>query len=335
MADFFTARPRLLLLCLALLVAACGLVSLTTGAAPVKLGAGFLDLLNGRESLDALVIGDIRLPRTLLALIIGAVLGLSGAALQGMLRNPLAEPGIIGTSNCAALGAVLVFYFGLHHVSNWALPIGGLVGALASVVIIFGLAGKQKSLVSLILAGIAINALGGALISLALNFAPNPYAMQEILFWLLGSVSNRSMQDVYLLLPFAAASTALVLYCGRLLDALTLGEETARSLGLAIDKLRWLLILGIALGVGAAVSIAGAIGFVGLVVPHVLRPFVGFKPRRLLAASALGGACLLTAADILVQVLSQAGELKLGVITALLGAPFFLYLIFNSRSHWS
>lgn len=335
MADFFTDRPRTLLAALALLCAAAALLSLATGAAPIKLWQGLADLIFGRESLDAMVIGDIRLPRTALALVIGAILGLSGAALQGLLRNPLAEPGIIGTSNCAALGAVLVFYFGLHHASAWALPIGGLIGALVSVVIIFALAGKQRSLVSLILAGIAINALGGALISLALNFAPNPYAMQEILFWLLGSVSNRSMQDVYLLLPFAAACAALIFYCGRLLDALTLGEETARSLGLPLDSMRWLLILGIALGVGAAVSIAGAIGFVGLVVPHVLRPLVGYKPRRLLAASALGGALLLLAADVLVQLLSQAGELKLGVITALIGAPFFLYLIFNSRSHWS
>lgn len=335
MTDFFSRYPHWLnVSLLALLLVLFGW-ALHAGSAEVSVAKGLHDYFRGLTSLEALVVGEVRLPRALLALTIGAILGLAGAALQGLLRNPLAEPGIIGVSNCAALGAVLVFYFGLHHVSPWALPAGGMLGALLSVVLIFLLAGRQRSLVSLILAGIAVNALGGALISLALNFAPNPYAMQEILFWLLGSVSNRSMHDFYLLLPFALSGCALILYCGRLLDALTLGEETAQSLGFPLTRLRWLLVVGIALAVGGAVSVSGAIGFVGLVVPHLLRPLVGYQPRRLLPVSALGGAALLLASDMLVVALSQAGELKLGVITALIGGPFFLYLVFNSRSHWS
>ncbi len=307
-------------------------LALVVGPIDINIYAAMRDLFANKPTVASLILFDIRLPRALLAMLIGATLGLAGAALQGLLRNPLAEPGIIGVSNCAALGAVLVFYFGYSNTNWFALPLGGLFGALVSVVIIFVLIGKSKSVITLILAGVAINAIGGALIALALNFAPNPYAMQEIVFWLLGSVANRSINELLVALPFMLVGWLAILYCGRFLNALTLGEETALSMGFEVNRLRWILVIGVAASVGAAVSVAGNIGFVGLVVPHLIRPFVGFEPRRLLLASALGGAVLLLLADITVQLLSAGGELKLGVITSLVGGPFFLFLILKTRN---
>lgn len=327
-------RGRFLWSGLVLFVVLTFLLSLHMGPAHIDLAAAIRDSWHLHLSVDRLIFIDLRLPRALLAALIGATLGLSGAALQGLLRNPLAEPGIVGVSNCAALGAVIVFYFGLVKFGWFVLPLGGLAGAFLSVVCVFLLAGKQRNVVSLVLAGIAVNAIAGALIALALNFAPNPYAMQEILFWLLGSVSNRSMQDVWMLLPFLAGGWLMIFRSGPLLDALTLGEETAQSLGFNIARQRWWIVLGIAASVGASVSVSGNIGFIGLVVPHVLRPLVGYEPRRLLAVSAMGGAILLLLADIVVQLLSQGGEMKVGVVTALVGGPFFLYLILRTRSYW-
>jgi iron complex transport system permease protein len=313
-----------LLLVLALVV--------NTGAVDIDLGKAIDDAWNQRASVESLIFFDIRLPRALLAALVGATLGLAGAALQGLLRNPLAEPGIIGVSNGAALGAVLVFYYGLAGYAWFVLPLAGLAGALLAVLCIFILVGQSRSIITLILAGVAINAIGGALIALALNFAESPYAMQEILFWLLGSVANRSFREVQIALPFMLLGWVMMLYCGRFLNALTLGEDTARSLGFDVARLRLVLVLGVAASVGAAVSVAGNIGFIGLVVPHLVRPFVGYEPRRLMLASALVGAILLLLADVAVQSLSGTTEMKLGVITALVGAPFFLLLILTSRN---
>lgn len=323
---------RLLLLVGAGVVLLSFVASLHVGAMDISLAKAVRDMLDHTQSIDSLILFDIRLPRSLLALFIGATLGLAGAALQGLLRNPLAEPGIIGVSNCAALGAVMVFYFGLSNMMWFALPLGGLLGALLSVLVIFALTGKQNSTITLILAGIAINAIGGALIALALNFAPSPYAMQEIVFWLLGSVSNRSLNHVIISLPFMVIGGLMILYCGRFLNALSLGEDTAQSMGFHVQRLRWILVVGVAACVGAAVSVSGNIGFVGLVVPHLIRPLVGYEPRRLLVASSLGGAALLLIADIAVQLLSANGEMKLGVVTSLIGGPFFLYLILRNRN---
>lgn len=327
-----TLSQRHLIFVTVSLVAVCFGLALHTGAMHISVWKGVTDALSGAKSIDQLILCDIRLPRALLALLIGATLGLSGAALQGLLRNPLAEPGIIGVSNGAALGAVIVFYFGLSNLAWFVLPLGGLVGALVSVLVIFALTGKHSSTLTLILAGIAINAIGGALIALALNLAPSPYAMQEIVFWLLGSVSNRSMNHVWIALPFMFVGWLMILSCARFLNALTLGEETATSLGFDVQQQRWLLVLGVAACVGAAVSVSGNIGFVGLVVPHLVRPLVGHEPRRLLLPSALVGAALLLGADIVSQWLSHGGEMKLGVITALIGGPFFLYLILRTRN---
>ena len=324
--------PRALLSLLGVCLVLVFYAALIVGPVKISIVDAFIDAFQQEASIASLILFEIRLPRALLALFIGATLGLAGAALQGLLRNPLAEPGIIGVSNCAALGAVLVFYFGYSNFAWFALPLGGLVGALASVVIIFMLIGNSRSIVTLILAGVAINAIGGALIALALNFAPNPYAMQEIVFWLLGSVSNRSMNELIIALPFMLVGWGIILYCGRFLNALTLGEETASSMGFDVKRLRWILVIGVAACVGAAVSVAGNIGFIGLVVPHLIRPFVGYEPRRLLLASTLGGAILLVIADIAVQLLSSGGELKLGVITSLVGGPFFLFLILKTRN---
>lgn len=307
-------------------------LALEVGPVDIDLGKAIQDWFNDRVSIESLILFDIRLPRSLLAMLIGATLGLAGASLQGLLRNPLAEPGIIGVSNGAALGAVIVFYYGIAGIAWFLLPLGGLMGALVAMIVIFLLVGQNRSIITLILAGIAINAIGGAFIALALNFAESPYAMQEIVFWLLGSVSNRSVNELYIAMPFMLVGWGMMLYCGRFLNALTLGEETAKSMGFNVARMRLVLILGVTASVGAAVSVAGNIGFVGLVVPHLIRPFVAYEPRRLLLSSAVTGAILLLIADIVVQLLSENGEMKLGVITALVGAPFFLFLILKSRN---
>lgn len=315
---------------LALLVALLFAASLLIGRAPLAL----LELLSmgGEEAAIARsILLDIRLPRALLGLLVGAALGLSGAALQGLLRNPLAEPGLLGISASAALGAVTVFYFGLAGSLSLILPLGGLIGAGLSVLLLYALAGRDASVLTLILAGVALNSLAGALTALALNLAPSPYAALEIVYWLLGSLADRSMREVWLAAPFMLAGMALLLASGGSLAALSLGEDTARSLGVRLGRLRLLIIGGTALAVGAAVSVSGAIGFVGLVVPHLLRPLVGHDPARLLPLSALGGAALVLAADIAVRLPVGAMELKLGVVTALVGAPFFLHLLYTTR----
>ncbi|MDC3332959.1 iron ABC transporter permease [bacterium] len=324
-----------LLSLLSLLVVILFVVSLHTGAASINIQTGFVDWLNGNTSLPALVLAEIRLPRSILAVTVGATLGMAGAALQGLLRNPLAGPGLVGVSNCAALGAVIALYFGLGTVYWFALPLMGMLGATISVFLIFALAGKNSNIMTLILAGVAVNAVASSLISLTLNFAPNPYAMSEMVFWLLGSITNRSLDDVAISLPFILLGWVLILNSGRFLNALSLGEETAQSLGFNLSQQRWLLVLGVAMAVGAAVSVSGNIGFVGLVVPHLLRPLVNHEPGRLLPVSALGGALIVLAADIAVQWISPDKELKLGVITALVGGPFFLYLIIQTRKSMS
>lgn len=313
---------------LTLLLAVCLVGALQVGPVGLDLQRA---LALPQDSVDGVILWQVRLPRALLAALIGATLGLAGAALQGLLRNPLAGPGLVGVTNCAALGSVLVLYFGLAGGAWFALPLGGMLGAAASVLLVFLLSGHSASLLTLILAGVAINAIVSSLISLALNFAPNPFAMSEIVYWLLGSIANRSFSEVAISAPFMVLGWLLMLSCGRYLNALSLGEDTATTLGFDPRAERWRLIAGVALGVGAAVSVSGSIGFVGLVVPHLLRPLVGYQPRRLLAASALGGAILLVLADMAVQGLSPHRELKLGVITALIGGPFFLHLIYRTR----
>ena len=280
----------------------------------------------------SLIAREIRLPRALLAILVGGGLGLAGAALQGLLRNPLAEPGIIGVSGCAALGAVLTFYVGAAGATHWTLPLSGITGALLSVVAIYLLAGRNAGILTIILAGVAINSLAGALTALLLSLSPNPFAAYEIFFWLLGSLSNRSFEHVLLILPFTIVGCLMLITTGRALDALSLGEDTAVSLGVNLGHTRARIIVGAAFAVGSGVAVTGVVGFIGLVVPHLLRPLVGHRPGALLGVSAVGGAALTLAADIGTRVPVVTGELRLGVVTALVGAPFFLHLVLKSRT---
>ena len=308
------------------------LLSLSQGPTFLPLDTIISSLYSQANTSTNIFIQEIRLPRPLLSIMIGAALGLSGAALQGYLRNPLAEPGIIGVSGCAALGAVIVFYSGLTSIISIALPLGGMAGAAISVLLLGLLAGYKSSVMTIILAGVAITSLAGSLTSLVLSLAPNPFATFEIFFWLLGSLADRSFEHVKLIIFPLVIGIGLLLTTGRALDALTLGEDVASSLGFNLQRIKWTIVIGISLAVGVAVSISGIIGFVGLVVPHLLRPIADFRPGILLPLSMLGGINLTLAADILVRVISQGPELKLGVVTALIGSPFFLYLVIKSRS---
>jgi iron complex transport system permease protein len=310
---------------LAALLIALALASSGIGASHISPSALFSDN-HALSELARQVVVDIRLPRTALAILTGASLGLAGAVLQGLLRNPLADPGIMGISSTAALGAVIAFYFGFP-----VIVAGGIAGSLAAVLLLVGLAGRQTGTLTLLLAGVALNSFAVALTSLALNLAPSPMASYEILFWLLGSVADRSWTHVYTALPLILAGWGVLASTGKGLDALALGEEVAHSLGVNLVRLRWSAVIGTALAVGAAVSVTGAIGFIGLIVPHLIRPLVGHRSKILLPACALGGAVLLLAADIVVRLLSLQAELKLGVATALLGAPFFLVKVLRMR----
>ena len=285
----------------------------------------------GAPELANTIFFEIRLPRVLLGLLVGGTLGVCGAALQGLLRNPLAEPGLLGASSGAAFGAVLVFYFGVAGGQSLLLPLGAVAGSLTALVTLYALAGRRGDLLGVILAGIAINALAAALTSLALNFAPSPYAALEILFWMLGSLADRSIAHVWLAVPLMVPAWVMLGAAARGLDALTLGEHVAQSLGYNPKTTQWLIIGGTALAIGAAVAVTGVVGFVGLVVPHVLRRAVGFHPSRLLLPSFLGGAVLTVAADLVIRLMPPGPELKLGVVTALLGAPFFLHLVLRAR----
>lgn len=316
--------PGLLLLLLVL----AGL-SLTIGSASLS----WRELVSGLrgEGTAGLILWEIRLPRLLLALGVGATLGLSGAALQGLLRNPLAEPAIFGAPQAAALGAVIMLYSGLAGAYSWALPVAAIAGAFASMLLVSVIAGRGSHLITMILAGLAVASLAGAATSLVINLSPNPFAVTEIVFWLMGSFEDRSMRHVAMAFPFLALSAGMLLRCSAGFRALTLGEDVARSLGFDVDRLRLLTIAAVACGVGAGVSVSGAIGFVGLVAPHLVRPFVGSDPQRVLLPAALVGAAMLTASDILVRLIPATSEIKIGVVTALIGVPMFLYLVMSRR----
>jgi iron complex transport system permease protein len=279
---------------------------------------------------DAFIFSQLRLPRAGLAVLVGAGLGLSGAVLQGALRNPLADPGLLGIGGCAALGAVVVFYWGLAAAFAPALPLAGMIGAAAGSGMLLLIAGRGASGPSLILAGIALSAITTALLALALTLAPNPYALAEITFWLMGGLEDRSLVHLALAAPPVAVGCALLLGLGRRLDALALGEEVAASLGVPVARTLRLAAAGVALAVGAGTAVAGGIGFVGLVVPNLLRARIGERPGALLPASLFAGAALLLAADIVARaaplLLPLAEEPRLGVLTALIGAPFLVHL---------
>jgi iron complex transport system permease protein len=316
---------------LAALVALLALISL--GIGPVRLSPLVVAeaLFGSGSEVSQVIVREIRLPRTLLALAIGAILGLSGAALQGLLRNPLASPSLFGAPQSAAFGAVLVIALGLADVRSYALPVAAIVMAFLSVFVLLVVAGRNAGLLILILAGLAISSLAGAATALAMNLSSNPFVALEIAFWLLGSLEDRSFRHVMLALPFIAAGAIILMSQRNALRALSLGEETAQSLGVHVGWLRLIVITGVAFGVGGAVAVTGTIGFIGLIAPHLMRPLVGYDPARLLVPSALAGSALLLAADIAVRIIPSTSDIKVGVLTSLIGVPFFLYLIVRER----
>ena len=310
--------------------------SLQVGYVAISFGDVVKGLFSSDESAASIIVREIRIPRTILAICIGAMLAVSGAVLQGLFRNPLAEPGIIGVGAAASLGAVIAIYTGLSATWFLALPLMAQTGALLAVFVLYQLSGRQASTLTLILAGVALTSMAGAVTSLVLNMSPNPYAAMEIVFWMMGSLQDRSMDHVWLSVPFIIVSLLMLFMTAKALYALSLGEDVAQSLGVSLPRTRFLAIVGTALGVGAATAVAGMIGFIGLVVPHLLRPLVGHHPVYLLPASALGGACFLLMADIVTRMVFINRDLKLGVVTALVGAPFFLWLLIKSRkTAWS
>jgi iron complex transport system permease protein len=311
---------------LAILLAALLVASLGVGPANLPLGVVARALFND-EGVATLIVRDIRLPRALLAAGIGATLGLAGAAMQGLLRNPLAEPAVFGAPQSAALGAVLALHFAGAGALGFALPLAAIAGALVSVALVVVIAGRTGGVVAFVLAGLAVASLAGAATALAISLAPNPFAVTEMVFWLMGSLEERSFRHVLLFAPFGVAGAAMLALQANALRALALGEESAASLGVDVARTRWAIVVGTALIVGASVAVAGAIGFVGLVAPHVARLLFGADPKRLLAPAALLGAILLVAADILARIVPAQGELKLGVLTALIGVPVFLALV--------
>lgn len=281
--------------------------------------------------LARLILWELRVPRLLLAVLVGAVLGLAGAVLQGLTRNPLAEPGLLGVSSGAALGAVVAIYSGLGALFALAVPVFGLFGALLGTSLTLAL-GASGGVLALILSGAAVSGLMLAGTALVLNLAPNPYAAYEISHWMMGSLADRSWDQLLLSAPFMVVGAALLLRTGRALDALSLGESQAMSLGVNLRSLRRRVLLGTALAVGAATSVTGTIGFIGLLAPHLVRRSVGYEPRRVLWPAAICGAVLLLLADIATRILPLEQELKLGVLTGLVGSPFFMWLVWRMKS---
>jgi iron complex transport system permease protein len=304
--------------------------SLMVGPAGLSPRTALAALFSG-EGPAGIIVRDIRLPRTLLALLIGATLGLSGAALQGLLRNPLAEPALFGAPQAAAAASSAIIAFGFFSATSLAVPIAGIAGAFLSIGGLVAIAGRRASLTVVLLAGLALASFAGAATALILNLAPNPFIALEVAFWLLGSLEDRSSDHLFIAAPFMLASWVILALNARAFRALTLGEDAAASLGVDLTRTRLLVVSGVALGVGAAVAVAGSIGFVGLVAPHLVRRFVDSDPARVMLPGTLTGAALLLAADIAVRSVPSANELKVGVVTALIGVPFFLAMIFSER----
>ena len=296
-----------------------------------------LSLLAGRVWLDpastpnaAIILAELRLPRGVLAIVVGAGLGAVGAVMQGYLRNPLADPGLFGIAPGAALGAVASFWFGLTA-NAWLLPLFALAGAAGAMALLAAIAGRTGGIALFTLAGLMIASLAGALTSLVISLAPNAFAMSEIVTWLMGALTDRSWREVWIAAPLTIAGIACLWRTATALDALTLGEGAARSLGMQPGRTLAWLVVGIGLTVGSGVAVAGIIGFVGLMVPHIVRPFTDRMPSSLIGPSALAGALLVLVGDSAVRVLPTVTELRLGILLSVLGAPFFLWLLIRMR----
>jgi iron complex transport system permease protein len=309
---------------LTLALAAAFAASLAVPWAPIA------SLLGEDRALAFALLWELRLPRAALALAYGAMLGASGAAVQGLFANPLASPDLTGTTSGAALGAVVTAYlFGFS--APLALAFGAVGGALGALLLLLSLAGPRAETATLLLAGLAISALAGALTTLALALAPSPFAFYDAYEWLMGSLVDRSLEQATFAAVPALAAIALLLRLRRPLDSLTLGEEVAQSFGHDVRRLRVEIVCLTAFGVGACVAICGAIGFVGLVAPIFARRLTGGHPGRAIAPAAAIGALLLLAADLVVRSAPLGRTLPIGVVTALLGAPFFLWLVAHMR----
>lgn len=289
-------------------------------------------LFGGADTADQLVVWSIRLPRALAAFFVGAALGISGAALQGLLRNPLAEPGVLGVSATASLFATVSLYYGLVTINAWILPIAAIAGAIIATGVISLAAVRTQSVVTLILIGVGLSSFAGAAMSLLMNLAPNPFSLSDMINWMLGSVANRSFDDLFLVAPFMLLGSAILLGTRRGLSALTLGEEAASGVGVDLRRQRLLVVLGAGLATGASVAIAGAIGFIGIVAPHIVRPLVSYDPARSLVPAGMLAGLILVLADIGVRVMPTANELKLGVVAALIGAPAFVWIAMQRRT---
>lgn len=276
------------------------------------------------------IIAELRLPRALLALIIGAGLGMAGAVLQGYVRNPLADPALVGVSSSAALGAVLAIYFGLSMTPG-AVFIAAMFGAAGAVILLSILTGQSGGSTAFILAGMVLSSLAGALTAFVISIAPNPFASAEIVTWLMGALTDRGWDQLAMAAPAILIGMIVLAFTARSLDLLTLGEATAETLGLEPRRLQWTVAIGMGLIVGASVAVSGVVGFVGLIVPHLMRPMFGSRPSAILLPSALAGAALLTTADALVRLVPGPGELRLGVAMAMLGTPFFLIVLTRMR----
>ena len=313
--------------------------SLTISLLLLTVAAFLLSLMAGKvwiwpsswaaDNADGWIFLELRLPRAVLGACIGAVLGLSGAVMQGYLRNPLADPTVLGVSACAALGGVIAIYTGVS-----LLPFGlfgfAMIGAGASILLLLAIS-RGGGPIGFILGGMVLSTLAGALTAFVISIAPNPLAMSEIINWLMGALTDRLVTDLWLAVPFMLLGGMLLLTTGKALDALTLGENGARSLGIDLLKLQWIIVLGVGLAVGASVAVSGVVGFVGLIVPHLIRALYGEQPSRILIPSALGGAILTLTADSLVRLVPGPGEVRLGIAMAVLGAPFFLVLLLRNR----
>ncbi|MBL4800647.1 MAG: iron ABC transporter permease [Emcibacter sp.] len=323
--------PPNLILLLSISLCALAFLSLFIGAADIPARDILSALIGNASTSTEIIILELRLPRVLLGIMAGASLGLSGAALQGLLRNPLADPGVIGVSATAGLGAVIAIYLGLSSSFPLSIQIMSMGGALLATFILSFISSRDSSVLTLILAGIGISSLATAAISLTMNFAKNPMSLQDMIMWLLGSLDNRTMTDITLAGPFIIGGWLILRGVGQGLNASSLGEDTAQTLGINLKVLRMRVIIGSAISVGATVSVCGAIGFVGLVVPHMVRSLIGHAPGRLLLPSALMGAILLTLADLATRAPFGHGQLRLGVVTAFVGSPLFLYIIYKTR----
>jgi len=319
---------------------AVSMISVTHGAYPLS-GKNVLQLIGGdlHDDVARMVILDVRLPRLILGFMVGAVLAVSGAILQGLFRNPLADPGLIGVSAGASLAAIAVIVLGgtwlggwLDLAGVWALPIAAFVGGSGTVFLAWKIARRagQTSVATLLLAGIAINAVAGAGTGL-LTFYASDQELRSLTFWTMGSLGHAAWDDVAMAAPWLILALLAAPFLARPLDAFLLGEQVVGHLGYNTDWTKRAAILVAGLGVGAAVAVSGLIGFVGLVVPHLVRQLLGASHRIVLPASALAGGTLLVGADCLARVVVAPAELPIGLMMALIGGPFFLLILLRTR----